>query len=125
MTYHSRKFLNSKTGIAAIECHADMASKGCFVTVGISDCNRTVNLDFDFISSSDVPNATVDTASTVWDTGVWDTDVWGASDIYPFRQWNMASGLGYYGSYRIKTSSAITDIRYYSTTYVFEPGSVL
>ena len=48
MTYHSRKFLNSKTGIAAIECHADMASKGCFVTVGISDCNRTVNLDFDF-----------------------------------------------------------------------------
>ena len=96
-----------------------MGSNGTFAY------STLLNLDFDFISSSDVPNASVVSESTVWDTGVWDTDVWGSDSIYPFRQWSMASGLGYYGSYRIKTSSAITDIRYYSTTYVFEPGSVL
>jgi hypothetical protein len=96
-----------------------MGSNGTFAY------STLLNLDFDFISSSDVPNAGIVFDSTVWDTGVWDTDVWGSDNIYPFRQWSMASGLGYYGSYRIKTSSAITDIRYYSTTYVFEPGSVL
>ena len=48
MTYYSRKFLNSKNGVAAIQCHADMASKWCDVTVQISDCNKTVNLEFDF-----------------------------------------------------------------------------
>lgn len=48
MTYHSRKFLNSKKGVAAIECRADMASKWCDVTVQISDCHKTVNLEFDF-----------------------------------------------------------------------------
>ena len=96
-----------------------MGSNGAFAY------STLLNLDFDFISSSDVPNAGIVSESTVWDTGVWDIDVWGGSEIYPFRQWNMASGLGYYGSYRIKTSSAVTDIRYYSTTYVFEPGSVL
>lgn len=48
MTYYSRKFLNSKKGVAAIQCHADMASKWCDVTVQISDCHKTVNLEFDF-----------------------------------------------------------------------------
>jgi hypothetical protein len=96
-----------------------MGSNGTFAY------STLLNLDFDFVTSSNVPNANVESHSTVWDTGVWDTDIWGSSDIYPYRQWSMASGLGYYGSYRIKTSSAITDIRYYSTTYVFEPGSVL
>jgi len=48
MIYHSRKFLNSKKGIAAIQCHADMASKWCDVGVKITDCNRMVTLDFDF-----------------------------------------------------------------------------
>ena len=53
MNYHSRKFLNSKKGIAAIECSAEMESKWCNVGVKITDCNRTVNLDFDFNSIKD------------------------------------------------------------------------
>ena len=48
MTYHSRKFLNSKKGVAAIECSAEMESKWCNIGVKITDCNRMVNLDFDF-----------------------------------------------------------------------------
>ena len=53
MIYHSRKFLNSKKGIAAIECSAEMESKWCNVGVKITDCNRMVNLDFDFNTIKD------------------------------------------------------------------------
>lgn len=53
MNYYSRKFLNSKKGIAAIECSADMESKWCNIGVKISDCNKTVNLDFDFNTVKD------------------------------------------------------------------------
>ena len=53
MNYHSRKFLNSKKGIAAIECSADMESKWCNVGVKITDCNRMVTLDFDFNTIKD------------------------------------------------------------------------
>lgn len=49
MKYQSRKFLNPKTGIAAIECSAEMmSSTWCDVNVKITDCNRAVNLQFDF-----------------------------------------------------------------------------
>jgi hypothetical protein len=37
----------------------------------------------------------------------------------------MAAGMGYYGTYRIKTSSSAADVRYYATDYVFEGGGVL
>lgn len=48
MNYQSRKFLNPKTGVAAIECSAEMAHKWCDVNVKITDCNRSVDLQFDF-----------------------------------------------------------------------------
>lgn len=48
MNYHSRKFLNSKQGIAAIECFAEMSTTWSNVNVKITDCNRMVSLDFDF-----------------------------------------------------------------------------
>ena len=96
-----------------------MGSNGNFAYTSL------LNLDFDFISASDAPNASIDVATANWDVDAWDVGIWGTDAIMPFKRWNLASGLGYYGSYRIKTSSAITDIRYYSTTYVFEPGSVL
>lgn len=84
-----------------------------------------LNVDFNFVASSGAPNTSINVGSGNWDVDVWDQCLWGSSVISPNRTWNMASGLGYYGSYRIKTSSAFTDIRYYSTTYVFEPGGVL
>ena len=48
MNYYSRKFLNAKEGVAAIECAANMSSTCCDVNTRISDCNKTVNLEFDF-----------------------------------------------------------------------------
>jgi hypothetical protein len=48
MNYHTRKFLNPKKGVAAIECYADMSSKWCDISVKIADCNKVVSLEFDF-----------------------------------------------------------------------------
>lgn len=48
MNYHSRKFLNSKKGMAAIECSADVLPHWSDINVKITDCNRSVSLDFDF-----------------------------------------------------------------------------
>ncbi len=50
MKYYSRKFLNSKQGMAAIECSAEMSTNWSDVNVKITDCNRAVSLDFDFSS---------------------------------------------------------------------------
>jgi len=44
--YHSRKFLNKKKGVAAIECDADFSDYSCYASATISDCNRQVSLDF-------------------------------------------------------------------------------
>ena len=85
--------------------------------------NNQMNLDFDMASYAQQPSD-VPTIGAKWDTALWDIDTWGDSVIQPYSPWNMASGISYYGSYRIKTSTKIADIRYYSTTYVFEQGGL-
>jgi hypothetical protein len=55
--YHSRKFLNKTTGIAAIETNMESptwCSGGVEATVSISDCNRQINLDFSVYSKKDL-----------------------------------------------------------------------
>jgi len=44
--YNSRKFLNSKHGLAAIEVSCDICDWSMDTNVTISDCNRNVTLDF-------------------------------------------------------------------------------
>lgn len=46
ITYHSRKFLNKKTGMAAIECDVTINEHSIYASSVISDCNRQVSLDF-------------------------------------------------------------------------------
>lgn len=46
ITYHSRKFLNKKTGMAAIECDVSINEHSIYASSVISDCNRQVSLDF-------------------------------------------------------------------------------
>lgn len=50
--YYSRKFLNSNKdgGLAAVECTVEKYghSFGAWAEVKISDCNRTVTLDFSY-----------------------------------------------------------------------------
>jgi hypothetical protein len=55
--YHSRKFLNKTTGIAAIETNMESyawSSGGVDATVSISDCSRHINLDFSVYSKKDL-----------------------------------------------------------------------
>jgi hypothetical protein len=44
--YHSRKFLNKKNGMAAIECTGRISIYSMDVDIAISDCSRKVNLEF-------------------------------------------------------------------------------
>lgn len=48
LTHNSRKFLNKKIGLAAIETYIalDTFDSGVNASVDISDCNRKVSLDF-------------------------------------------------------------------------------
>ena len=46
ITYHSRKFLNKKIGMAAIECDVSINDHSIYASSVISDCNRQVSLDF-------------------------------------------------------------------------------
>ena len=55
--YHSRKFLNKKTGIAAIETTVESyewSAGGVDSTVTISDCSRKVMLDFSLYCKKDI-----------------------------------------------------------------------
>jgi len=59
---YSRKFLNKNTGLAAIETSFEMNEAGFFVggwdaSVAISDCNKTVSLDFCVYDEKDIDKA--------------------------------------------------------------------
>lgn len=83
-----------------------------------------INLNFDLDSQPPQPYNLLATNAGIWDSGTWDNVQWGGN-IQPFSRWQMASGMGYYGTFRIRTSSKTSDIRYYATDYVFEGGGVL
>ena len=83
-----------------------------------------LSLNFDLVSSPPQPYNTLASTAGIWDVGTWDTATWGGP-IIPFTKWLSASGMGYYGSYRLKTASKSSDIRYYATDYVMEAGGVL
>jgi hypothetical protein len=44
--YHSRKFLNKKQGMAAIECIGSVSNYSLDLDINITDCNRKISLDF-------------------------------------------------------------------------------
>ena len=81
-------------------------------------------MDFDLLTQPPQPYNILETSAGNWDEGIWDTATWGGS-ITPFARWQMATGMGHYGTFRIKTSSKTSDIRYYATDYVFEGGGIL
>jgi len=83
-----------------------------------------ISLDFDQMTRPATPYNTQSVTTGVWDVSSWDACAWGGN-IQPFSRWQMASGMGYYGTFRIRTSSNSADIRYYATDYVFESGGVL
>jgi hypothetical protein len=53
--YHSRKFLNKKEGMAAIEVTASYTDYHFDCDVAISDCSRRINLDLNMWSPKCIP----------------------------------------------------------------------
>ena len=51
--YQSRKFLNSKYGLAAIEVNCNVCDWSMDVDVTLSDCNRNISLDFNVYREKD------------------------------------------------------------------------
>ena len=57
INHHSRKFLNKKKGTAHIEVTAEnyeWSAGGFDATVSISDCRRSINLDFSVYNKKDL-----------------------------------------------------------------------
>lgn len=52
--YHSRKFLNKSSGMAAIEVSASYTAWNFDCNVTLSDCNRRIDLDFNMWDSKNV-----------------------------------------------------------------------
>lgn len=52
--YHSRKFLNKSSGMAAIEINAGYSDWNFDCTVSLSDCNRRIDLDFSMWGAKNV-----------------------------------------------------------------------
>ena len=86
--------------------------------------NNKINLEFDKVTSPNYPQLSPPAGLTNWDAAIWDSNSW-AGDITPFFQWQMAAGMGYYATMRLKTVSTAADVRFYSIDYVYEAGSIL
>jgi len=86
--------------------------------------SNKINLEFDKLTLPSTPQTSPSIGLAVWDLAIWDTSYWGKS-ITPFFQWQLAAGMGYYASMRLKTASTSADIRFYSIDYVYEAGGVL
>ena len=86
--------------------------------------NSRIALNFDQTTSPDTPYTAPQTNVALWDTATWDSAIFGGS-IMPYSSWQSAQGIGYYASYRIKTSSNKSDIRYYATDYLLEAGGTI
>lgn len=82
-----------------------------------------INIDFDQSAVTSAP-AFVPSTLGSWDTSNWDAGIWGGG-LTIQKGWQWASGLGYWGAFRMATSSRGTQVQWSSIDYLFEPGGVL
>jgi hypothetical protein len=82
-----------------------------------------INVDFDQSAPIASPSFTPASFSS-WDSANWDAGTWGAGLVI-LKGWQWASGLGYWGTLRLATSSRSIQIQLSSIDYLFEPGGVL
>lgn len=82
-----------------------------------------INIDFDQSAVIGSPSFTPSTAGS-WDTSNWDTGLW-AGGLTIQKNWQFASGIGFYGAFRIATLSRGIQIQLSAIDYLFEPGGVL
>ena len=81
----------------------------------------TVNVQYLTVDTTGAPAfSNFDVA--LWDTGVWNLATWVADNN--FESWAGVSGLGYYGSLRIKVAG-IPGTVFLSSHMLFEIGGVM
>jgi hypothetical protein len=64
------------------------------------------------------------TNTGIWDTSLWDAANWGGG-LVTTKIWQGVSGLGYAGSVNLNVASQGIDLRWASTDYVMERGSII
>jgi hypothetical protein len=64
------------------------------------------------------------TNTGIWDASLWDQANWGGG-LVTTKIWQGVTGLGYAGSVNINVASQGIELRWASTDYVMEKGSVI
>ena len=91
---------------------------------GVPNIQGQVNLDFDtdYVTGSLAFNP-ITYAVGKWDTAKWDQSSWGGKVIN--KNWQSVTGIGYCAGLQLTTASQDVDVRWTSTDFVMEQGSVI
>jgi hypothetical protein len=92
-------------------------------TNGVPSTFSNVNIDFDTSDPTSALSFTP-TSYAAWDVALWDTGVWG-SDVVVSKNWQGATGIGFWGAPRLKVSASGIQVRWLSTDLVMELGGIL
>lgn len=96
-----------------------------FIDAGKPAYYAAINVDFN--TNSYIGNVVFnpDTSAVgIWDVARWDQSVWGGN-FTPYSAWNGVQGIGYAGGANISLIAKDEEIRWTSTDYVMEKGSVI
>lgn len=88
------------------------------VNVGVA-----INVDFDLNNNTPAVPAAANFSLGTWDVTTWDNCIWGSLSVQ--TNWYGATGIGEYAAPYVSISSNGTDVRWDSTTIVFERGAIL
>ena len=81
-----------------------------------------MNVDFDQTAPIGVPSFSSSTQA-LWDTALWDIAVWGGSESIK-RDWQTINGIGTWGGMHLLSQSTSTQMSWYSTDVIYQPGAV-
>ena len=93
-----------------------------FTTSGSPSISMRVNTDFDFSEPSAILTFSPSSYG-VWDTSTWDSAIWGGSDNIK-KNWQGSNAIGYAAAAHFEVQSNVS-VKWMSTDYVYELGSVL
>ena len=97
--------------------------KPFFRADGTPSIGANLNTDFNIADTTSTLSFTP-TTYAVWDTAVWDSAVWGGG-LDTLQNWQGVNGIGEWAAPRVKVASKSLDVRWVSTTILFELGGVL
>ena len=98
-------------------------AKPIFRAQGPFSVGVAINVDFDTNDNTPVVPASQNFSLGVWDITTWDNCIWAALSIV--QGWLGINGIGNYAAPYVKISSPGVDVRWESTTIVYEKGAIL